>query len=307
MCIGHYDVGDHVIWTENSSPAMIIQAQGDMFIVQLSNSDDHGNLYHVVDAENVYPYRVPLLVVLRNMRGDSLPGFESEAVFRVLVSEKIAAWSEPSKVLRLNAAMLMHETISRVLETATPPSLPSLRTHLKKRLGCLVDESANALEVRMQEMLAIERERPYTQRHYYSDSLIKMRNRQLQARLSKLKDANGMVNHQAMLAVLSSFGVGNQSAEEAAAIEIEFRLAAYLKVVSKRIVDEIPKAVDAILVEPVLEGARKLQTESSDSQLEGIMVEDASMATRRTELQEKVHVLKAAIKALQELFQNSSS
>ena len=50
-------------------------------------------------------------------------------------------------------------------------------------------------------------------------------------------------------------------------MELEFRLAAYLKVARKRFFDEMPMVVNTVLIKPVPEGVRNLHKEVSDPQL----------------------------------------
>jgi hypothetical protein len=158
--------------------------------------------------ESLLPNRERYMDVLSNMRGDTLPGFESDIVFKQLVSERLACWDGHVATLEKDVIRLMHEMMGRLVLHAVSASLPSLQSYLKNRLRQLVDQHADALKPRVQELLKTERQRPYTQNHYNSDILIKLRSQQLKERISKIQDQQGNVKHDAMIAVLESFGGG---------------------------------------------------------------------------------------------------
>lgn len=300
MCMGEYGVGDPVMYQAHEG-VITSEAPDGKFAATLKISQQT----HVgLEADALLPARGDLLALLRCHRGDTLPGFDSDVVFRLLVSRKLAPWLEPSKKLCSETVELLQDFAARLVDHATPPSLPALRHFLKTSARQAIDQSAEQLEARMQELLRTERERPYTQNRDYTDLLNQMRNEQLKRKLAKLKDANGNVNYDGMLGVLATFGMGVQSAEEASAVELEFRLAAYLKVASKRIIDEMPKVVNTVLVLPVLDKVRNLQTQVADTQLDRIVLEDGSASRKRAALEDSTKVLQDAVRVLQELFQS---
>ena len=262
------------------------------------DDDDDDDKYARVPSYLLMPFRDSLLQLMQDSRSDALPGSDDYHVLKILVAQKLGAWQEPTELLRRETVALLHAHLNRIVDCATIPTLPKLSSHLKHRLREVVDQASKALDLRIEELLQTERERPYTQNHYYTDLLIKMRNNALLERLAKLKDSKGNIPYEAAASVLASFGVGSQSVEEAAAVEVEFRLAAYLKVVSKRIIDQMPTLLNTSLYAPVLKGVGLLQREASDTLLESVIIEDSVATLKRQELQQKLKALRSAFDML---------
>merc|ERR1712187_1084264 len=105
-----------------------------------------------------------------------------------------------------------------------------------------------------------------------------------------------------MIALLSSFGLGDQTIANSEAVDLEFRLAAYLKVASKRFIDEMPQLINTLLVLPVLEAVHKSPTYIADSQLEKLVVENEKASHKRSELEESTGVLRDAVNFLEEQY-----
>eukprot|EP00401_Gymnodinium_catenatum_P037982 CAMPEP_0117510834 /NCGR_PEP_ID=MMETSP0784-20121206/28194_1 /TAXON_ID=39447 /ORGANISM="" /LENGTH=707 /DNA_ID=CAMNT_0005306483 /DNA_START=350 /DNA_END=2473 /DNA_ORIENTATION=- len=342
MCIGNYAVGDDVIYVDERGQrlkAIITASAGTLdnqsFTIKFTSSQNtssaplpfsaqapspffapvglfggtpqiqtqQADLKTGVLAESLLPDRGQLLAMLSNMRGDTLPGFGSDVVFTQLVREKLVPWADWIAIHEKASVDLVRDLMVRLVSYVTRASLPSLQLYLSRHLGHLVEQQAAVLRPRLQELLETERERPYTQNHYYSDMLIKLRNKQLSQRISKLKDNQGNVKHDAVVAVLSSFGVGHHDIEEAAAVELEFRLAAYIKVASKRIVDQVPILVDTTFIKPILDSVRRLQNEVSDRQLENIIVENESIKVKRTKLMQDANILRSGVEVLEKALQ----
>eukprot|EP00931_Biecheleriopsis_adriatica_P005939 TRINITY_DN107401_c0_g1_i1.p1 TRINITY_DN107401_c0_g1~~TRINITY_DN107401_c0_g1_i1.p1 ORF type:complete len:709 (-),score=155.67 TRINITY_DN107401_c0_g1_i1:241-2076(-) len=296
-CLGEYDVGDRVWWKMveggEALEAEITWKGVNKFTLKVGAAS-HDN----IDPDRLIPDRRELLDMLARMRADSLPGFESDVIFKQLMSRKLQPWENPAGRLQAETVKILKEVASRAVTFTVPAHLPSLRAYLQDQILQAIEEAADKLDRRVKEVLETEQKRPYTQNHYYSDLLMKFRTQQLTQKLAKLKDFQGKVDFNAMMGVLSAFGVGQASVEESAAIEIEFRLAAYLKVASKRFIDEVPKLVNTILVLPVVEAVKLLQTQVTDVQLDAIVAETHTAKRKRAELENDVKVLSDAVKVL---------
>lgn len=297
-CTDDYEEGDSVqVWHSGSWPlGQVLGKNGDGFSVQLAGGEQL-----LVKVDHMMPARGDLLNRMKEARGDYLPGFDGDSVFRSLIAEKLAAWDKPTKLLEGESVKLLNEMLSRIIDEAAPPSVKLLQDYMKKQLSSLVSERAKELHKRLHEHLSMERSRPYTQNHYYTDLYIKMKNDSLRRRLEKL-NVNGSVDFEAMMSTLRSQGVGTDSIEKSAAIDLEFRLAAYLKVAAKRVTDTVPQLIDAVFIRPVLQDLKTLQANGPKCRLDEIVVESKSAIKERRELTERIAVLGNAEEVLDKLF-----
>lgn len=297
MCTGVYEAGDSVLYMERDA-TIVSQLGPTKFRIMTANQKCFD-----VDVVCLLPQRRALLDFMENVRGDGLPGSESQHVFNVLVQSKLVEWPGAFEHLCQSTVDLVEEVTFRIIETAAANAPPGLRVYLEGCVKEIIGGAKETLHGRMLDLLQAERERPYTQNDYYLTELRKMRHQQLDAQLKQLRDQNGAIDYNAMRNVLLRFGIGTQSIEEEAAIETEFRLTAYLKVACKRVIDQMPMLVNVTFIRPVLEGIRRLQAKADDTTLQAMFVEEKSTIFKRKMLADRISTLKLGIESLEHLFQ----
>mmetsp|Transcript_1004 Transcript_1004/g.1636 ORF Transcript_1004/g.1636 Transcript_1004/m.1636 type:complete len:201 (-) Transcript_1004:503-1105(-) len=196
----------------------------------------------------------------------------------------------------------MKRFLACIIRACVPQHLRSFIQWIEHEFGIILE--VREKEVRLQLEREMKEERiPSTQNHYLFDNLAKERNKRLMKKLQQVavKDAYGVeqVTAKAMEAVLMKGQ--NKSMEESALEEMEMALNAYGKVAAKRVIDNIPKLIDDLLLDGMAGPISEKMNAMTDKDLAGPIRSTAEATDRRRKLEADVEKFDKAIKTYQDI------
>ena len=129
------------------------------------------------------PHRKNLLEKMRNARGRELPSFINFDLFTRLVCDVIGTWRKPAVALISAAVGSLKSTLSAAVTHTVPSVMEDLRAYLRDSLLQHVSKCEARVLVELDEELGPNGEqRAHTLNQYFTDELIKLRNRKKLAR-----------------------------------------------------------------------------------------------------------------------------
>jgi interferon-induced GTP-binding protein Mx1 len=200
---------------------------------------------------------------LSNCRGRELPGFLSVPVFTKIMSSCINDWRKPSlaclEVIRQKSV----EVCQKLIEHLVPSHTRVLAQVLSRKVEACIVETARKAAADINEATDREIEEPFTQNHYYMDTVNKLRcesfNEGLQMLLDPLQRTitpDSRLPESSYPAIRGSSSdicktitawysssIGDASNEAQEAIDMDIALQSYWKVAGKNFADNIPKII----------------------------------------------------------------
>ena len=89
------------------------------------------------------------------MRGDSLPGFELDKVFCLLVSGKLAPWKTLASELHCETVGIVEDFVDRLFVHVTLRHLPILIAKLKRSMAKIFRRYSGQLDSAMQKLRTV--------------------------------------------------------------------------------------------------------------------------------------------------------
>jgi len=242
-------------------------------------------------AQISYP-TARMVEMLNENRGEQLSIFPNYVVFTQLVSSYCREWHAPMQKLTLQTRQAVQAFLKKAINFDLPPH-PRYRKAIEQRVLDFSESCFSDMEHAMATEMKLESDHPSTLNHYLYDTLIKLRTKPLIQTFTGMADADGKIDVEHALSVLKNYGVGLKSNQEQEAIEMQFALAAYMKVAKKRFIDSIPRIVHSRFLLPLSERMIPDIT-LTDDELEQLLGESRSIARRRKDLMAKEKSLREA-------------
>jgi len=230
--------------------------------------------------------------MIESNRGDELSIFPSYPVFCSIVRNYVGSWEKPT----MDLFHLYDSALSRVSTRAIEGLKfnDSTKNFLQSKISAILDELKGLVRSELGRKLESERMRPYTLNHYLIDNFMKKRHEPLLNSIRALDNPSGaQVSVTAVLAILENFGVGKSSNEDYVAQETEHAVSSYIKVASKRFIDEIPRLLNDYLLDPFLKLVKE-QLNVTDATLATLLAEKPRIVRERERLNEVKTSLRAS-------------
>ena len=116
--------------------------------------------------------------------------------------------------------------------------------------------------------------------------MIKLRNQDLLDRLNSIGQSSFTKSH--VISMLEHHGIGNVSAEDREAMEMNWALKAYIKVAKKRLSDKVPMSLDHYFLKAFREKIKSELLSVDDAALERLLIESSSVIARRKVLSDQL-------------------
>lgn len=266
----------------------------------ISHMDDGWNCHEVIDVSGEKMAQVSFPTqdmeqMLNENRSDQLSIFPNYVVFTRLLSSICHKWQEPMQKLSSTTIKKVETFVKKAIDFTMPP-FPHFRDLIEQRLLDFISTCVTDMQDALDAELRLEGDHPSTLNHYLYDTLIKLRTKPLIQSFKGMSDSNGKISVDHALSVLKNFGVGLHSNEQQEAIEMQFALSAYIKVVKKRFIDAVPRIIQKRLLHPISEDMVS-GIQLSDEELEKVLAEPTSIMAKRQYLVAKHKSLEEAEKA----------
>ena len=234
--------------------------------------------------------------LLNANRSDQLSIFPNYNIFVRLVADTCVPWETEMNELATKTNALLKTFVEELLKDQFP-DFDYFRESVNCRIEDFITKCFDKMQLAMKEEYMLESHYPSTLNHYLYDNLMKLRLDPAKRALENLADEERNVNLDAVLGTLSSFGVGFNSNEKQEAIEMQYALAAYVKVAQKRFIDAIPRTIQRELWTPIKKNLIK-ELYFTDEELAKLLCESSQIVNVRARLEEKKESLEMAKQAL---------
>jgi len=230
-------------------------------------------------------------VMIAANRGNELSIFPSNNIFCSIVQTYVGQWKDPTMKLFEDYMSDLSKVSTAAIEYLKVK--PTVRNHFESRISSILKTLRESVVRELQGKLLSER-RPSTLNHYLWDNLTKLRNKPLLDAITALDNPKGArVLVSAVLAIVKNYGVGQTSNEENVAMETEYAVIAYLKVASKRFIDEVPMLLNDHLLCQFLEIVKE-KLNVTDKVLSPLLAESPRIIQLRKELRNELEALLAS-------------
>ncbi len=255
-----------------------------------------GQLLNPVSARDIAVDSAWLKKLIESNRTSDLPCFLSASVFNSVVANLIEeAWTPLCMQLLADRKVAYTDLVRRAVNCATTHNrFPAVKRFFLQRVDQVVDEIFENCEHEVD--LSAEMV-PYSQNHYLFETILKMRNKRLKSKILKM-----VAGKTSGIESIVEAGFSNEdklSMEDHIAQEMQILLSAYGKVAAKRVIDNVPMAIQkrARSLLPALD--KVLQV--TDEELKCLIVEDERTVKRVTQDTAEKAKLDLAIKKLEKL------
>jgi hypothetical protein len=238
--------------------------------------------------------------ILKNKNQD-LDCFLSSTVCKQIIRKLIAEGCTPicEAFMKVSYDMLV-KLSEKAVDLIFHDNWPRLKHLITKLLTDLAEKCFEDTLSELQAKLGQE-EVPYSQNDYLYETIKKKRNNDLKNRLLYVVGNMGdSCSSSAVQLTIKSFFEQNEkmSIDDHNALEMEIILAAYGKVASKRLIDDIPM-ISAAFFDHFFKTVRTA-LQDADKDLETIMKEPTHIANKRATLKKKIQDLTVAERAIDE-------
>ena len=243
--------------------------------------------YDVEIFELTKYFRGDLAEKIEIRRGRELPGFMNFDVFTGLVGEYISCWRGFAGDFREKMLNAMEAAAVFIVDKHVV-HMPTLAGEMKKRIHSGLQAADKKAGDRLEELLQGEL-LPSTENHYLWDTLNKIRNDRMVAKIDALGEDEKLPKA-AVIAMLKS-DIGNSSNESQEVQDMIDLLAAYWKLAAKRYIDVVGMIVhseftSAALIKGLERSLSQAFMAAEDSYLQRCFQESSSeQERRRAELQ----------------------
>ncbi|CAM6129769.1 unnamed protein product [Calypogeia fissa] len=242
-----------------------------------------------------------ILLRMTEMRGLTLPNFLSPTLMKTLVSEEIDKISEVCTDLVPQTHDYARKFVYDIIENSTS-AYPNLNAAYKQDAELVLSTSQKKCTKFVRRVLDKERSNVFTINEYYMTNVEK-----INACVTELSSGQNPYLYQVEVegfdGLCYSQEAVNKSNEHQSAFAMKVNLAAYCKVVHKRMADEIPLEIRYALENALLRSlwTGMLKTKMGQD-LSTLMEENASTLQKRVTLRKRVDVLKECRGVLQQAF-----
>ncbi|CAM6103549.1 unnamed protein product [Calypogeia fissa] len=242
-----------------------------------------------------------ILLRMAEMRGLTLPNFLSPTLMKTLVSEEIDKVSEVCTDLVPLTHDYARKFVYDIIENSTS-AYPNLNAAYKQDAELVLSTSQKKCTKFVRRVLDKERSNVFTINDYYMANVEKI-NAYVTQLISGQNPYNYQVKVEGFEGLCYSQEAVNKSNEHQSAFAMKVNLAAYCKVVHKRMADEIPLEIRYALENALLRSlwSGMLKTKMGQD-LSTLMEENASTLQKRVTLRKRVDVLKECRGVLQQVF-----
>lgn len=238
---------------------------------------------------------------LKKNKNQDLDCFLSCQVFKQIIRKLIVDDCAPicEAFMKVSYDMLV-KLSEKAVDLIFPENWPRLKHLVSKMLSELAEKRFEDTLAELQAKLSHE-ETPYSQNDYLYETIKKKRNDNLKNRLLYVVGNMGdSCSSSVVQQTIKSFFEQNEkmSIDDHNALEMEIILAAYGKVASKRLIDDIPM-ISAAFFDHFFKTVRSA-LQVSDKDLETFMKEPTHIANKRATLKKKIQDLIVAERAIDE-------
>mgnify|MGYP003385735726 FL=1 len=255
--------------------------------------------------------------IIIDSRGRELPGFLSMNVFKKLISINIECWRVPS----LQCLRVVETDCLRVCEEFLHlkfSQYPHLLSFVFEKVSDIIEATTAKTRFKIELTVDREIEEPFTQNHYFMDTINKLRGERFLGGLTgHLKPLEKNVEYrygvtrpviEMKAADLSNNitlwymkSIGNASNEDQEADDMNIVLQSYWKVALKRYADCIPQIIQKDLLDNIRDSLSAVLVCHDSEKMEAFFEVPQDLQKKRVELEEKKMRLKKAVTMVQEL------
>jgi len=232
-------------------------------------------------------FRDALAARIENGRGRELPGFMSFAVFTDVMAEHVRQWKTPTDTFRCALKEALLKITSMLVDEAAkfwPALSDKMKAELSKYVRGIDAKAAGKLHDLLSQELV-----PATENHYLYDTINKIRNDRIAAKLQGMNTTHeGFVRKDDVFTMLKST-VGDDSNESQEVQDMIDYLAAYWKVAAKRYIDVASMIIGDTFTSPKIvdeidKQLGNLLLAAEDADIEALLKQSAQRQRRRSEL-----------------------
>lgn len=179
--------------------------------------------------------------------------FPNSAVFLGVLSDGINSEWKP---MMFSLHKQVHDICLDLLKTALAAleararNVPKLFTIRRSKAREWFKSQYAVTNEQLLQQLNRDIENPYTANYYLNDTIQKKRNRAMISQINSFTpDKDGRVSYSSILAIVNNSQ--NQSIEAYAANELGLFIDAYVKVASKRVIDNIPNVIEQSAIQSI--------------------------------------------------------
>eukprot|EP00947_MAST-08B_sp_MAST-8B-sp1_P002762 g2762.t1 len=240
-------------------------------------------------------FRGDLAEKIEIRRGRELPGFMNFDVFTGLVGEYISCWRGFAGDFREKILNAMEAAAVFIVDKHVV-HMPTLAGEMKKRIRSGLQAADKKADLRLEELLQGEL-LPSTENHYLWDTLNKIRNDRMVAKIDALGEDEKLPK--AVVVAMLKSDIGNSSNESQEVQDMIDLLAAYWKLAAKRYIDEVGMIVhseftSAALIKGLESSLSQAFMAAEDIYLQRCFQQTSEQERRRAKLQATAKRMRAA-------------
>ena len=243
-----------------------------------------------------------LEALIVSYRDSNLAVFPSIELMNQIVRDKVKSdWEPLSRAFVTSVLTELKALLQWVLTQSVPAHYTRMAAALQHKMSVVVDTLHVDCKTSVDKILEQE-SHPYTNNHYLFENLMKERYKELYEKLSlaATADPNNPARKLVPLDTIKSYVQANEnlSYTEHATKELKMALSAYGKVAAKRLIDNVPMAVESALLKKVATHF-EASTHLLDHEMRILFAEPKETAFKRAKYQGIIDDLNQALDAFQ--------
>ena len=244
-----------------------------------------------------------LEALIVSYRDDNLAVFPSIELMNQIVRDKVKSdWEPLSRAFATSALTELKRLLEWVLAQSVPAHYTKMAAALQHKMSQVVDTLFADCKTSVDKILEQE-SHPYTNNHYLFENLNKDRFKEMREKLKSMATADPNASNPLrkvdIVTIDALFDANeNLTYTQYSTRELKMALSAYGKVAAKRLIDNVPMAVESALLKKVASHF-EATTHLLDSEMRALFTEPKETAFKRGKYQDIIDDLNQALDAFQ--------